>query len=135
MKGWMPQWNRYVPGLLKVKENCWPCASWLLVNMAPFENRGVASLTIVWGAESWFVQMTVVPTGTVTDAGTKAKFWMAIPTGAGGNGVVGIAVVVAAGGIVVAVVVGTVVTSVVAAGVAGACVAAGVTGVVTGAGP
>jgi hypothetical protein len=65
--------------------------------MAPSENVGVASLTTRCGAESWFVQVTVVPTGTVTDAGTKAKFWRVTATAGGGDGVVGAAVVVMAG--------------------------------------
>jgi hypothetical protein len=132
----MPQWYANVPALLKVKVNCWPCCSWLLVKMAPFENNGVASLTITCGAESWFVHMTIVPTGTETDAGTKAKFWMAMATGEGGSGVVGAGVVVTTGG-VVAVVMGAVVTGarVVAAGVAGAVVGNVVAGVVAGAGP
>lgn len=139
MKVWILQWYRNVPSLLKVKENFWPWLSWPLMNMAPVENNGVASLMMVCGAESWFVQVTVVPVGTVTDAGTKAKFW--IPTSTvDGNGVVGAAVVVMAGtvvdgGVVATGVVGTDVTGVVAAGVAGGVVTAGVAWVVAGAGP
>jgi hypothetical protein len=80
--------------------------------------------------------MTVVPHGTETDAGLKAKFRMVTATGGGGTGVVG-ATVVVVGGIVVAVVVAvvTVVWVVVTTGVAGGDVVAGVAGVVTGAGP
>jgi hypothetical protein len=122
---------------LKVKENFWPCWSWLLMNRAPVMNIGVASLSIWWGAESSFVQVTVVPAGTVIDAGTKAKFWMVTSTVPGVIGVVGAAVVVVTGA-VVAVVVGTVVVGgcVVGAGVAGgAVVCTVVTWVVAGAGP
>ena len=120
---------------MKVKENVWPCPSWLLVNMAPSANSGVASLTIECGAESWFVQVTVDPFGTVTDAGTKAKFWTATETARGGDGVVGTAVVVAGGTVVVVWAMVVVVTTIVSAVVAGGDVTTGVAWVVTGTGP
>jgi hypothetical protein len=93
-----------VPASLKVKENFWPCPSWLLINIFPSANVDVASLTIVCGVESWFVQVTVVPFGTVTDGGLKAKFWMVTATAGGGNGVVRAAVMVVDGGVVATVV-------------------------------
>jgi len=46
------------------------------------------------------VQVTVVPFGTVTDAGLKAKLWMVTATAGGGDGVVGASVVVITGGVV-----------------------------------
>lgn len=49
---------------------------------------------------SWFVTVTVVPTGTDTADGLKAKFEMLIATGAGGKVVV-VVVVVGGGGCVV----------------------------------
>jgi hypothetical protein len=68
------------------------------------------SLTMLWGAESRFVQVTIVPPGTVTEAGLKRKLSMVTATGDGATGVVAVAggvVTVVAGGIVF---VGTVVT-------------------------
>jgi hypothetical protein len=85
-----------------VKENFWSCPSWLLINIFPSANVDVASFTIVWGAPSWFVQVTVVPFGTVTDGGLKAKFWMVTATPGGGDGVVGATVVVVTVGVVAA---------------------------------
>jgi hypothetical protein len=104
IKGWMLQWYANVPSVLKVKEYFWPCKSWLLLNMAPVWNNVVASLMMVCGAESRFVQVIVVPFEMVTDGGTKAKFWRLTST-VDGIGVVGGAVVVVAGGMVATVVV------------------------------
>ncbi len=94
-------------------------------------NSWVISLTTVCGAESWFVQVTVVPLGISTDAGLKRKAWMVTATGGGEVGVVatGGVVMVAVGGVVNGVVAGMAVvvgTAVVAAGVAGGAVVAGV---------
>src|SRR5262245_31136585 len=36
------------------------------------------SLVTVCASESWLVQVTLVPTFTVMEAGAKAKFWMAM---------------------------------------------------------
>jgi hypothetical protein len=96
------------------------------------------SFTTVCEAGSLFVQMTVVPLGTVTEAGLKAKFRMVTAAGGGGTGVVCVTGMVVAGGVVatvvrIPVVVGMAV--VVAGGVAGGLVVAGVAGVVTGPGP
>jgi hypothetical protein len=84
------------------------------MNICPAPFCDVASLTIVCEGESWFVQVTVVPFGTVTAAGLKAKFWMVTATGAP-VGVVSVGVAVVTGGVVAAVV-----------GVTGAVVAGGV---------
>jgi hypothetical protein len=35
-----------------------------------------SSLVVVWDVESWLVQVTVEPMGTVSGVGLKAKFWM-----------------------------------------------------------
>jgi hypothetical protein len=81
--------------------------------------------------------VTVVPAGTVTDAGLKRKFWMVTATGDGVTGVVGATIVVTTGGVVAAVVGGTVVADarVVAAGVAWTVVTTVVTWVVAGVWP
>jgi hypothetical protein len=127
----MPQWYPYEPGSLKVKENDWPVCSWLLVNIAPCENNGLKSLTMVCGTESWFVQVTVVPAGTVTDAGEKANSLMVMLKNPGGDGVVG-TVVATVVWVVVTIVVGATVVTTVVMVAAGGTVVAGV-GVVAGA--
>jgi len=72
------------------------------------------SLAIWCVAASWFVQVTVVPAGTETEAGLKAKFWTVIATGGGGARVVWVtwAVVCVVPTVVATVVVRTVVTGV-----------------------
>jgi len=47
-----------------------------LENRAPSATDGPASLRIWWFTGSWFTHVTVVPSGTVTLAGIKAKFWI-----------------------------------------------------------
>jgi hypothetical protein len=130
----MPQWYPKVPGSLKVKENDWPVCSWLLVNIAPCENNGLKSLTMVCGTESWFVQVTVVPAGTVTDAGEKAKSLMVMLKNPGSDGVAG-TVVTTVVWVVVTGVVGATVLATVVMVAAGGTVVAGVAGVVAGACP
>jgi hypothetical protein len=114
---------------VKVKEKLCPVGRLLLENFP-------VSLTMLWVAASRFVQVTVVPAGTVTEAGWKTKPWMVTDTGDGGEAWVvgGMVVITVAGG---AVDCGTnvMVSAVVATVVAGGGVSAGVAGVVTGAGP
>jgi len=100
----MPQWYANVPASVNVKEKVWPFPNEGLEKSCPGAIVDVASFTIVCGAGSWFVQVTVVPFGTVTDAGTKAKFWMVTATAGGGEGVVGAMVVVVTAGVVATVV-------------------------------
>ena len=97
------------------------------MNICPAPFCDVASLTIVCEGESWFVQVTVVPFGTVTAAGLKAKFWMVTATGAP-VGVVSVGVAVVTGGVVAAVVgvTGAVVIGDVVMGVVGETVTIGV---------
>ncbi|MDD1661333.1 MAG: hypothetical protein LUQ49_02585 [Methanomicrobiales archaeon] len=116
---------------MKVKEKLPPDPKAVLENFPP-------SLTMECEAESRFVQVTVVPLGTVTEAGRKRKLSMVTATGAGGTGVVGapvrvVAVAVVAMGVVAAGrgVVVTVGTGVVPAGVTGGAVVVGVAWVVT----
>lgn len=129
----MPQWYGKEPASVKVKEKLCP------VPRVVLENFPDTSLTTVCGAESRFVQVTVVPLGIVTDAGLNRKLWMVTATGAGGDVVVvtGGVVMAVVGGVVTVVVGGMVVvgTAVVAAGVVGGAVVAGVAWVVVGAGP
>jgi hypothetical protein len=91
-------------------------------------------LTTVCGSESLLVQVTVVPAGTVTVAGRKAKFWMVTLTTPGMARVVGTVVTMVAWVVATVVVGGTVVITVVMTVVAGGAVVAEVAGVVTGAG-
>src|ERR1700688_2767475 len=62
----MEQKYSYVPGLLKVNENFSSVSSTLDLNI-------LSVLTAVCGISSWFVQVTVVPTGTFNSAGPKLK--------------------------------------------------------------
>jgi hypothetical protein len=55
-----------VPAWVKVKLKVAPLARVLLANKPVWE-------VTVWLTESWFVQVTVVPTVTVSVAGEKAK--------------------------------------------------------------
>src|SRR5258705_6740588 len=64
--GWMEQKYGYVPALLKVKENFSSVSSTLDWNT-------LSVLTMVWGMSSRLVQVTVVPTATVSVAGPKLK--------------------------------------------------------------
>jgi hypothetical protein len=93
----------------------------------------VPSFTMVCETGSLFVHVTVVPLGTVTEAGLKAKFMMVTAAGGRGAGVVVAAVVVVAG-MVVTRGVAVVVTKVVTSGEGGMDVVAGVAWVVTGPG-
>jgi hypothetical protein len=99
------------------------------------------SLATWWGAVSRFVQVTVVPAGTVTEAGLKTKFWMVTATAGRVVGVAGAAVVVITGRVVSWVVTGAalvVTTGAVVGGrvvAVGAVVITGVAWVVTGAVP
>ena len=97
------------------------------MNICPAPFCDVASLTIVCEVGSWFVQVTVVPFGTVTAGGLKAKFWMVTATGAPA-GVVSVGVAVVTGGGVTAVVgvIGAVLIGGVVIGVVGETVTSGV---------
>ena len=66
MEVWILQWYWKVPFWLKV---CWKVAP--LARM-PLLNR-LSLLVTVWETESLLVQVTVVPTDTVSVDGTKAK--------------------------------------------------------------
>lgn len=66
MLGCGSQWYEYVPGLVKVKLKDIPVAKLKLSKAPP-------SAVTVWGTESWFVHVMVVPTGTVRLLGEKAK--------------------------------------------------------------
>jgi hypothetical protein len=121
---------------VKVKEKLFPVPIAVLENFCPIPIMGVASFTIVCEAESMFVQMTVVPLGTVTEAGLKAKFRMVTAAGGGGTGVVVTGTVVAVGVVAAGIgVVAEVVRGVVTAGGAGGAVVPVVAAVVTGPGP
>src|ERR1700747_301564 len=64
--GWMEQKYGYVPALAKVNENFSSVSSTL-------DLKTLSVLTTVWGISSRFVQVTVVPTGTVKVGGPKLK--------------------------------------------------------------
>src|ERR1700746_2153757 len=64
----MEQKYGYVPALLKVKENFSSVSSTLDLNVF-----GSSVLTTVCGISSRLIQVTVVPTGTVSVAGPKLK--------------------------------------------------------------
>lgn len=64
----------YVPGWVKVNVKEAPVES----ESDTIETGEPVSETIVWGALSWFVQVTVVPLFTVSGVGTNAKFLIAI---------------------------------------------------------
>jgi uncharacterized membrane protein len=78
--GCIEQWYGYVPGVVKVNEKLCPVASGSLLNSALSALVSVFALTTVWLTPSWFVQVTVVPLGTVTVCGLNAKFWMTTGT-------------------------------------------------------
>jgi len=85
----MLQWYSYTPASSKVKEKVWPVPRVLEKNICPSAMVDVGSFTTVCGAASRFVQVTVVPLGTVIDGGLKAKFWMVTETIGGGTGEAG----------------------------------------------
>jgi hypothetical protein len=100
--GWIRQWYANVPAVANVRANVAPFPSDSLV-------KEPSSAVTVWLALSLFVQVTVVPTGTVIVAGTKLKSVMATVLPVAGDTAAGGAAVAAG-----------------AADVAGAAVGAGV---------
>src|SRR5689334_11656936 len=69
MFGWMVQMYEKVPGCVNRCEVLCPL---LMFGVLKLPSLAVA----LWGASSWFVQVTVSPTLTVTDAGENAKLTM-----------------------------------------------------------
>ena len=72
MSVWMLQWYEYVPAAVKTCENESPVDSWTL------PNEPSSAVTVCWMAGWRFVQVTRVPTRTVTVDGVNAK--SAMPT-------------------------------------------------------
>ena len=71
MNEWIVQWYGYTPAVLNVKEYMSPGAS------RP-ESQTAVSDVDVCVIPPMFTQQTVVPTGTVTSAGSKKSSWMLI---------------------------------------------------------
>jgi hypothetical protein len=69
MNGCGSQWYGKLPALLKVYENVSPC-------MSVPERKTCESELTVCGISPLFVQQTVVPAGTVSVSGSKAKSTM-----------------------------------------------------------
>src|SRR4051812_6919165 len=68
---WKRQWKLKVPSLLKVKENDWP-------GLRSGESHRPSSLVVLCTVPSvsLFVQVTVLPAGTVRFGGSKARPWI-----------------------------------------------------------